>query len=197
MTKSIRLSIGTAALLGLAQCKMDATPTTAYTMTYTQSRCHANCAFCAQARDSGTNADKLSRVTWPSFSLNQVLTTFTEDNFKPSFNRICIQTLYYPSLINDLTYLVTQFKKCLPSIPISIALPPLTSTQLQTLYHQGVNRVAISLDAVTPDIFEQIKGEGVKGPFTWNQHYQTNQAYSIKFISCPQQTNVPTPASKT
>ena len=171
MTKSIRLSIGTAALLGLAKCKLDATPTTAYTMTYTQSRCRANCAFCAQARDSSTNADKLSRVTWPTFSLNQVLNTFSENNFQTSFNRICIQTLYYPSLVTDLTYLVTQFRKYLPLIPISIALPPLTSTQLQMLYDQGVDRVAISLDAVTPDIFERIKGEGVKGPFTWNHHY--------------------------
>jgi biotin synthase len=172
LTKTIRLSIGTAALLGLAQCKLDAAPTTAYTMTYTQTRCYANCAFCTQARTSSTNANRLSRVTWPAFSLKQVLTTLTENNLPVPFNRICIQTLYYPSLVRDLNHLVTQFKKSLPKIPISIALPPLTPNQLQNLYKQEVDRVAISLDAVTPDIFERIKGDGVEGPFTWDQHYQ-------------------------
>lgn len=173
MTKTIRLSIGTAALLGLVQCKLDAAPTTAYTMTYTQSRCRANCAFCAQARDSSTNANKLSRVTWPTFVLKQVLTALTENNLQFSFNRICIQTLYYPSLANDLTHLVTQYKTYLPQVPISIALPPLPPNQLQSLKDQGVDRVAISLDAVTPDIFDRIKGNGVKGPFTWSQHLHT------------------------
>lgn len=173
MTKTIRLSIGTAALLGLVQCKLDAAPTTAYTMTYTQSRCRANCAFCAQARDSSTNANKLSRVTWPTFVLKQVLTALTENNLQSSFNRICIQTLYYPSLVNDLTHLVTQYKTYLPQVPISIALPPLPPNQLQSLKDQGVDRVAISLDAVTPDIFDRIKGNGVKGPFTWSQHLHT------------------------
>ncbi|MHA2405400.1 MAG: radical SAM protein [Candidatus Hermodarchaeia archaeon] len=172
MTKTIRLSIGTAALLGLVQCKLDAAPTTAYTMTYTQSRCRANCAFCAQARNSSTNANKLSRVTWPAFSMNQVISTLTENNLQVPFNRLCIQTLYYPSLVNDLSYLVTQFKKRLPQIPISIALPPLPPNQLQSLYNQGVDRVAISLDVVTSDIFERIKGDGVEGPFSWDQHYQ-------------------------
>jgi biotin synthase len=141
-------------------------------MTYTESRCRANCAFCAQARNSSASANKLSRVTWPQFSLNRVLTAFSENYFQAPFQRICIQTLYYPSLVNDLSHLVTQFKKHLSQVPISIALPPLSSNQLQSLYDQGVDRVAISLDAITREIFEQIKGEGVKGPFTWNQHHK-------------------------
>ncbi len=171
MTKTIRLSIGTAALLGLVQCKLDAVPTTAYTMTYTHSRCTANCAFCAQARGSSANANKLSRVTWPSYPLSQVIQVLNEMIFP--FERLCIQTLHFPTLMKDLTQLVTLFKTHLPKIPLSIALPPLSHDQIQTLYELGVDRVAISLDAITPNLFNRIKGSEVNGPFTWDQHNQT------------------------
>ncbi len=171
MPESIRLSIGTAALLGLVQCKLDAPPTTAYTMTYSQSRCSANCAFCAQARDSSANANQLSRVTWPSYSLFQFIDALNENSVNFPFTRLCIQTLCYPNLVNDLTHLVALFRRHLPKVPLSLALPPLSANQFQALYDQGVDRVAVSLDAITANLFDNIKGAGVNGPFTWSQHF--------------------------
>ena len=172
MSEFIRLSIGTAALLGFIRCRLDAPPTTAYTMTYTQSRCNANCAFCAQARDSNANADQLSRVTWPAYSLNQFIDTLGENAVNFPFKRLCIQTLRYPNLINDLKHLIIIFKNQIPKVPLSIALPPLNVEQFQALFNLGVDRVAISLDAITASIFDNIKGAGVNGPFTWVQHHQ-------------------------
>jgi biotin synthase len=58
----------------------------------------------------------------------------------------------------------------MPHIPLSLALPPLSENQFQTLYNHGVDRVAISLDAITPILFENIKGRKNNGPFTWFQH---------------------------
>ena len=152
---------------------MDAHPTTAYTMTYTESRCTANCAFCAQARESSAKANQLSRITWPDYPLELVLDALTDNRKIASFKRLCIQTLCYPRLNQDLTQLVSLFKHQFPQVPISIALPPMTAKQLKALAALEVDRVAISLDAITPPIFERIKGTGVKGPFTWNQHYQS------------------------
>ncbi len=180
MPDNIRISIGTASLLGLVQCKLDALPTTAYTMTYVKTRCSANCAFCAQARESEAKANQLSRVTWPSYPLDEVTVTLAETGTASPFRRLCIQTVCYPSLITDLASLISEFKKIVPYIPISLALPPLNANQLQALYDYGVDRVAISLDAVTPELFDSIKGSNVHGPFTWNQHWRTlNIAQSI------------------
>ena len=64
---AVRVSTGTAIVLGLAQGKLDAEPTTAYLMTYKQGKCTANCGFCPQARGSKSSAEMLSRVTWPTF----------------------------------------------------------------------------------------------------------------------------------
>jgi len=133
----------------------------------------ANCAFCAQARESSAKANQLSRITWPDYPLELVLEALTENQKITSFKRLCIQTLCYPTLVQDLTNLVPLFKHQLPEVPISIALPPMSAKQLKALDDLGVDRVAISLDAITPRIFDNIKGTGVNGPFTWNQHYQS------------------------
>ena len=66
----IRVSIGTAGVLGLVRVPMAVAPTTAYLMLGGQ--CVMNCAFCAQARESRSNGNALSRVTWPEFPLDRV-----------------------------------------------------------------------------------------------------------------------------
>ncbi|MFW9983213.1 MAG: radical SAM protein [Candidatus Odinarchaeota archaeon] len=170
MSESIRVSVGTAATLDLLHCRLDALPTTAYTMISTENRCRANCAFCAQAQSSNAKANQLSRITWPNFSRSQIIYALEMTKQTGQFQRICIQTLYYPNLMEDLEQIVTEFIQHLSSIPISIALPPLELDYIQHLFNLGVDRVAISLDAATPKLFDTIKGTGVKGPFGWEQH---------------------------
>jgi biotin synthase-related radical SAM superfamily protein len=172
LSKFIRLSVGTAAVLGLVQCKLDAQLTTAYTMTFTKSRCSANCAFCAQARESSAKASQLSRVTWPAYPLTQFIETITQNGNTFPFNRLCIQTICYPTLVKDLKYLVTLFKNYLPTIPLSLALPPLRTNDFQDFYNLGVDRVAVSLDTITTELFEHYKGSEMGGPFSWSTHYQ-------------------------
>ena len=67
----VNVSLGTAAVLGLARTAMAAAPTTAYLML--GGRCLMNCAFCTQARESRAGALNLSRVTWPEVELQEVL----------------------------------------------------------------------------------------------------------------------------
>ncbi len=168
LTGSIRLSLGTAATLGLMKCRVDVQPTTAYTMTYTPTRCSANCAFCAQSRTSSSPANKLSRVTWPEFNLNEVV---SQIEIKHSFQRLCIQTICYPNLEKDLIQLIETFSHIQPNIPLSAALPPLSISVLSKLENLGLERVAISLDAVTAKLFDKIKGSQVNSPFSWITHY--------------------------
>ncbi len=172
MSRLIRVSVGTAAVLKLVHCKLDAQPTTAYTMTFSKNRCIANCAFCAQASGSETKANRLSRVTWPKFALTQFINNLSLRKFQAQFQRLCVQTICYPNLIDDLRYVTETFSQKLPNIPLSLALPPIGKKTLQDFFDMGIDRIAISLDAITPTIFDRIKGTGVNGPFTWNQHFQ-------------------------
>jgi len=168
----IRVSFGSASVLGLYQNKkfLDP-PTTCYIMTYIKGHCLANCGFCPQARSSNSSTEKLSRVTWPVFPFKDFLTKL---NYMPPpkrFKRICIQTLNYPQNFEDLIEIITQVKKN-TNIPISIAIPPMSTEKLKDLKFIGVERVGIALDGATKEVFEMIKGEGVKGPYNWGEHIQ-------------------------
>ena len=44
---------------------------------------------------------------------------------------------------------------------------------MKELKRIGVERVGIALDASTEDIFNNIKGKGVDGPYRWEHHFKT------------------------
>jgi biotin synthase-related radical SAM superfamily protein len=166
----IRVSIGSASVLGLYQNKkFEDPPTTCYIMTYIPGHCTANCGFCPQARDSISPTNLLSRVTWPIFPFKDFLTKL---NYMPPpkrFKRICVQSLNYPENFEHLVEIITQIKKN-SKIPISLAVPPLSNEKLNKLKLLGIDRVGIALDGASKKIFEDIKGDGVQGPYHWNDH---------------------------
>ena len=169
--EKIRVSIGTAIVLGLTWGRIDVEPTTAYLLTYRKGKCQASCAFCPQSRRSSGRADMLSRVTWPVFSTREVIRRAGEAFRLGKIVRICIQALNYPSVVDDLTALARLVKKY-SDAPISVSCQPLDRSDLKRLFDAGVQRVGISLDAATREIFDRVKGAGVGGPYTWNGHFK-------------------------
>jgi len=72
--------------------------------------------------------------------------------------------------MKELPKLVGDLRRAAPHLPISAAIPPLSSSSLEKLKEAGVERVAISLDAATPKLFQAVKGKEVGGPFSWEGH---------------------------
>ncbi|TFG14923.1 MAG: radical SAM protein, partial [Promethearchaeota archaeon] len=175
----IRVSIGSASVLGLKEMKFNDPPTTCYLMTYQQGRCMANCSFCPQARESSSSLELLSRVTWPVYVFKEVVTKLTYLPPNKRFKRICIQALNYPENFEDIVYIVKKIRKD-NTTPISIAIAPFSEGRLKELKRIGVDRVGIALDGSTEEIFDSIKGKGVNGPYRWNQHLENlKQALNI------------------
>jgi len=162
----IRVSLGTAALLKLTRIKLLAYPTTAYLMTYTSGRCVANCAFCPQARESKSDLKLLSRISWPIYSFNQVCEALENGKMR----RICIQTINYPGLFEDLQVIIDQIRRAAPQIPVSLPIHPISEEKMRFLRDLGVERLSIPFDAATPQIFDEIKGKFVRGPYRWENH---------------------------
>ncbi|MDD1777778.1 MAG: radical SAM protein [Candidatus Helarchaeota archaeon] len=174
----IRVSAGTAAVLGLIQMQLDAIPTTAYLMLYTTKRCLANCAFCPQARESKARPDALARILWPEFNLQEVRDAIKTLPERIQFERICIQAINYLGFFTDLVETVETLKDLGP--PLSVSVPPLKIDQMKTLHEKGVNRIGIPLDAATEPLFYDIKGKGSRGPYNWEKHLGTiKEAQSI------------------
>ena len=123
----VNVSIGTAAVLGLADTPMAAAPTTAYLML--GGRCLMNCAFCAQARESQAGALHLSRVTWPEYDLGTVVERLAGAVGRGTLRRVCLQvTVTADAFARSLELLRAVKATCDPSP----AIVPELSTALST-----------------------------------------------------------------
>jgi biotin synthase-related radical SAM superfamily protein len=157
----IRLSLGSATSLGLCRMRMDTPPTTLYTMV--GDKCLGACTFCAQARDSQADRKFLSRVIWPPYDIQEVISRLGDND---NIHRICIQTLHDAELHAKLPQVVEQLRVKWNK-PISVCMNPVNKEYLHTLKQTGVERVGTGLDCATPEIFHRIKPG-----FSW-ERYQT------------------------
>jgi len=168
LPSQIRVSLGTAILLGLLEGKMDVNPTTAYLMTYTEGKCTANCSFCPQAKDSKSRAEMLARVTWPSFPTTTLIAALENAVKEDKIRRVCIQALNVPDVFLHIDALVREIKKQ-SNVCVSVSCQPLNSQNIQLLKNAGVDRIGIALDAVTETLFCKVKGVEVGGVYSWSK----------------------------
>ena len=164
----MRLSLGTAIQVGLESGDRDPDFTTAFFMTYREEGCEANCAFCPQALESTSSSDRLSRISWPTFDFSKVI-----DSWPPpgQFRRICIQTICYPEVVDDVVEIVKEIRK-VTKLPLSVAIHPISTEDMLRLKDVGVSNIGIALDASTKEIFEDIKGEHRGAVYRWETHRQ-------------------------
>ena len=166
LPEQIRVSTGTAIVLGLLKAKLDAAPTTAYLMTYKLGKCTSNCGFCPQARGSKSSVQLLSRVSWPIFQTLNVTLALKKATEKGIIKRVCIQALHYPNVFAHLQALVKDIKNQ-SVVPISVSCQPLNKENIELLQKAGVNRLGIALDAATEAVFNKVKGKDVGSSYIW------------------------------
>jgi biotin synthase-related radical SAM superfamily protein len=168
LVAKVRLSIGTAVQLGLETGASNPYFTTAFLMTYREGKCESNCGFCPQARESSSASDKLSRISWPEYDIEKVLSNWPRPD---RFKRICIQTICYGNVVADVEDIVLRLRE-ISKQPISVAINPVEHTDLVRLRDSGVTSIGIALDASTPSIFDEVKGEKRNSSYRWQSHLQ-------------------------
>ena len=169
--EKVRVSLGSAMVLGLLKGKLDAMPTTVYLLTYRRDKCTANCGFCLQARESRGRADMLSRVSWPVFPTANVLDGIERAVKDSKMRRVCLQALNYPEVFAHLLALVKAIYPHI-KVPISISCQPLNRENMQRLADAGAERIGIPLDAVTEELFNKVKGSSAGGPYVWEEQFK-------------------------
>jgi biotin synthase len=165
----IRVSVGTAVMLGLDRVRSNIRIETAYLLTYHNGRCRANCQFCAQARESGASPDRVARGVYPPYPLDKTIKGLRSAVDNGAIKRVCIQTINYPKMFEDLVEIV----KLIPNkVPITISRHPMSYRELNQLFELGVDRVTIPLDTVTEALFDRIKGVKVGNPYKWKDYWE-------------------------
>jgi lipoyl synthase len=177
--ENIRVSIGSAIVMGLLKGKLDSRPTTAYLLMCRKEKCSANCGFCPQSRSSKGRADRLSRVTWPEFSTTKVVEGIENTVNSGKIGRVCVQLLNYAEAFDDVLAFIKELESRV-DVPISVSCKPLTKQQLKKWAETGVNRISVALDAATEQIFSEVKGQKSGGPYSWqNQHKALKEAVEV------------------
>ncbi len=147
----VRVSLGSAAKLGLRTMRIDCLPTTIYLMT--PGVCRAKCLFCSQ----WVFKDRLSRVQWPEYPLEDVISRIGNE-------RVCIQCLNYENAFSDVLYILEELESNLNKNPISVSAQPFLREQIEHIKHK-VDRISINLDCATPELFQKIKPY-----YSWEDH---------------------------
>jgi len=161
----IRASIGTAAVLGLEKILLQAKPTTAYLLMYSDTNCLSNCSFCPQAKESEGRRDGLSRVLWPTYELEEIIERIITQ--ETGLKRICIQTIRYENSTEDLLEIIRRFSESKISTPLTVCCYPTTKEIFTKMKHLGVTRVGISFDCATHEIYNEIKGKKRGSDISW------------------------------
>jgi biotin synthase len=174
MTLPLGMSQGSQVLLGIKKGKLAAPPTTIYLRL--GERCSSNCSFCAQAR-SVTQSNKISRVNWPDIGVEAAIEAMkAQSDF---YQRICIQTLSYHGMFDDLKFLLNKLAPL--GRTISASLPPMQKGELAELKAVGLERVGIAMDGATPDIFNKVKGKDAGNVFSWERHLSGLEDAVVEF----------------
>lgn len=132
-------------------------PTTAYLML--GKKCLMDCAFCSQARSSTANPLSLSRVSWPPFPEEEVISRLEAIGSSGSLRRVCIQVTNSPKAFQKTLSLVYKLKKRVP-LPIDAAFLPRNLSEIQALFEAGLDHLGFGLDAASERVFAQTKGLG-------------------------------------
>lgn len=148
----LRVSLGTAGVLGLRPLRQPYPPTTAYLMW--GEKCRRDCAFCAQARGADGRADLLARVTWPAFPAAEVISRLAGS----AVRRVCVQVVEPRSAREtaDLVPLVGELAASGLPVCVSCFLPSLKVAG--ALLRAGADGVTLPLDTASTEAYERVKG---------------------------------------
>lgn len=168
----INVSIGTAAVLGLAEVRMETAPTTAYLML--GGRCVMDCGFCAQARSSQASALNLSRITWPQFDLRETVTRLAAAVERGDIRRACLQVTVSAGYFQR-TLEVVRTIRAMSDVPVDAAILPQDVNQVEQLLTTGVDHIGFGLDAACERVFRRVKGRN------WDQALALIEATAQRF----------------
>ena len=136
--------------------------------------CRANCAYCGlQKSREGNYSDKsFIRVDWPAFKTKDIIKRTLDK--KDVIHRICISMITHEKAKEDTFAILRNFSKNL-HCPTSILLTPtvLKHSDIDKFKEYGADMVTVALDCATPELFDEYRGTGVKGPHKWDKYNDT------------------------
>lgn len=151
----MRISYGSARFLNLISSGPLLEMKTIYTMF--GERCVFDCAYCTQARTSGSSTDLLSRIVWPSFDVELVVDALKRTD---GIKRICLQIVSTPSVKTEAFGFIQKVRAL--NIPISVSVRINNFEEAKEWFDQGIERLGMATDVVDEKLYETYRGGNFK-----------------------------------
>ncbi|OGJ44650.1 hypothetical protein A2272_01780 [Candidatus Peregrinibacteria bacterium RIFOXYA12_FULL_33_12] len=152
--QKIRVSIGSAGVLGLKKIKTGRDTKTVFLMN--SGKCEYNCSFCSQAKSSSSKESMLSRITWPEYDVNEVVDALEKN--KQNYSRICMQVVNTKDFFEQIPLIVKKIREKNKKVKIAITIRTYKMQDIDLLFELGVNEIGIAIDAIDPVKFREIRG---------------------------------------
>jgi biotin synthase len=134
--------------------------------------CLSDCGYCGLARTRPVEyGDQFIRVEWPLVRTDELVDRMAAH--EPTLTRLCISMVTHGHAYAD-TCDITRRITARVSTPLSIlvAPPTLNRQRLETFKALGVDMIGIGLDAVTEDLFRNIRTDVPAGGLSWEKYWE-------------------------
>lgn len=138
--------------------------------------CLGRCHFCglSKSRREGPRGKTFIRVDWPIHFLEEII---ERAKGKDQIHRVCISMITHPKAVEDTLFVIRRLREE-TDLYISVLISPTLihrEDSLMAMRKAGADRVGIAIDAATPDLFERLRGKGVRGPHRWDHYWDLVQ----------------------
>jgi lipoyl synthase len=132
--------------------------------------CKANCSYCGLSKNRIADERTFIHVPWPLKHMDDVIKKLNESDIA---KRICISMVTHKRAGEDTLFITERLVKE-TKLPVSILMGPTTTDKeyLKSLKKAGAEKIGIAIDAATPELFDNHRGKGVKGPHKWETYWE-------------------------
>ena len=136
--------------------------------------CSARCSYCGLSnKRPGAYADKsFIRVSWPSYSLNEIIARIKD---RPNrVKRVCISMVTRKRAIQDTIDICTKIRTEISTVPVSLLISPtvVSKEDLINFKKSGADKIGVAVDLATPELFDKYRGKNVGGPHKWERYWE-------------------------
>lgn len=138
--------------------------------------CAGRCAYCGLSRSrsaSWTWSERsFIRVDWPVVPLGEVVKRVAE-GVCPHVERACVSMITHRRAREDTLKVVEAVKEVIDEVSALISPTIVDKEWLWSAKSAGIDKVGVAVDAATPELFERLRGRGVRGPHRWEKYWKT------------------------
>ncbi|MEZ5096842.1 MAG: radical SAM protein [Nocardioides sp.] len=135
--------------------------------------CLSDCGYCGLARTRpGTYEDKsFIRVDWELVNTDELIDRMVR--FGDKLTRLCISMVTHGHAYRDTVEITRRIvDRVQAPLSILVAPPTLNRERLEEFKSLGVDMIGIGLDAVTEDLFRNLRTEVPQGGLKWTKYWE-------------------------